>query len=185
MISTDEVSSIDSKDEIKTNNEGDSNISIKFRTENMIKQEDTSGIVEIEKVSKISTKGDFGIASNQTTHMLSILPDSIVIPQLRFNKVNTDECDENLNDGKKAIEFAKINIKEVDTVSEEYPKTNVEDQNIIDMEDISMCVTNEEAMMEIITVNSKEDDDTVVDKVIEDNDNIREVLGDSKSFHGN
>ena len=136
MISTDEVSSIDSKDEIKTDNEGDSNISIKFRTENIIKQKDTSAIVEIEKVSKISTKGDFGIASNHTTHMLSILSDSIVIPQLRFNKVNTDECDENLNDGKKSIEFAKINIKEVDTVSEENPNTSVEDQNIIDMEDM-------------------------------------------------
>ena len=54
------------------------------------------------KASNISTKEDFGTASNQTTHMLSILPDSIVIPQLRFNKVNTDECDENLNDGKKS-----------------------------------------------------------------------------------
>jgi len=81
---------------------------------------------------------------------------------------------------KKAIEFAKINIKEVDTVSEEYPNTSVEDQSIIDMEDMSMCVTNEEAMTEIITVYSKEDDDTVVDKVIEDNDNIREVLAISK-----
>ena len=37
---------------------------------------------------------------------------------------------------KKAIEFAKINIKEVDTASEENPKTSVEDQNIIDMEDM-------------------------------------------------
>ena len=41
--------------------------------------------------------------------MLSLLLDSIVIPQLRFNKVNTDECDVNLNDGKKDIEVAKIN----------------------------------------------------------------------------
>ena len=48
------------------------------------------------------------------------------------------------------------------------------------MEDISMCETNEEAMTEIITVNSKEYDDTVVDKVIEDNDNIRVVLDISK-----
>ena len=59
MISTDEVSSIDSKDEIKTDNEGDSNISIKFRTENMINQEDTSGIVENEKDSMISTETYF------------------------------------------------------------------------------------------------------------------------------
>ena len=78
MIITDEVSSIDSKDEIKTDNEGDSNISIKSRTENIINQEDTSAIVELEKVSKISTKGDFGTASNQTTHMISLLLDSIV-----------------------------------------------------------------------------------------------------------
>ena len=113
--------------------------------------------------------------------MLSLLPDSFVIPQLRFNKVNTDECDENLNDGKKYIEVAKINIKEVNTAaSEEYPNTNVEDENIIDMEDISMGETNEEAMTEIITVNSKEDDDIVIDKVIEENDNIREVLAISK-----
>ena len=57
--------------------------------------------------------------------------------------------------GKKDIEVAKFNIKEVDTVSEEYPKTKLEDENIIDMEDISISETNEEAM----TVNSKEDDD--------------------------
>ena len=36
MIITDEVSSIDSKDEIKTDNEGDSIISIKSTTENII-----------------------------------------------------------------------------------------------------------------------------------------------------
>ena len=46
MISTDEVSSIDSKDEIKTDNEGDINISIKSKTKNIINQEDTSAIVE-------------------------------------------------------------------------------------------------------------------------------------------
>ena len=71
--------------------------------------------------------------------------------------IETVDSDENLNDGKKAIEFAKINIKEVDTASEENPKTSVEDQNIINMEDISMFVTNKEAMTEIITVNSKEE----------------------------
>ena len=60
MIITDEVNSIESKDEIKTDNEGDSNISIKSRTENIINQEDTSAIVELEKVSKISTKEYFG-----------------------------------------------------------------------------------------------------------------------------
>ena len=87
---------------------------------------------------------------------------------------------------KKDIEVAKINIKEVDTASEECPKTNVEDENIIDMEDISMCETNEEAMTDIITVHSKEEDDDIfVDKVIEDNDNIREVLAISKVPWGN
>ena len=75
---TNEVSSIDSKDEIKTDNEGDINISIKSKTKNIINQEDTSAIVENEKASKISTKGDFGTASNQTTHMLSLLLDSIL-----------------------------------------------------------------------------------------------------------
>ena len=51
----------------------------------------------------------------------------------------------------------KINIKEVDTFSEEYPKTKLEDENIIDMEDISLDETNKEAMTEIITANSKEE----------------------------
>ena len=51
----------------------------------------------------------------------------------------------------------KINIKEVDTFSEEYPKTKLEDENIIDMENISLGETNKEAMTEIITVNSKEE----------------------------
>ena len=100
MIITNEDSIIDSKDKIKTNSEGDSNISIKSRTKNILNKEDTSSIVEIGKDSKISTKGDFGSASNQTTHMLSPLLDPIVIPQLRFTNVNTDECDENLRDGK-------------------------------------------------------------------------------------
>ena len=59
MIITNEDSIIDSKDKIKTNSEGDSNISIKFRTENMINQEDTSGIVENEKDSMISTETYF------------------------------------------------------------------------------------------------------------------------------
>ena len=45
MSITNEVSSIASKDEIKTNNEGDSNISLKSRTTNIINQENTSAIV--------------------------------------------------------------------------------------------------------------------------------------------
>ena len=103
--------------------------------------------------------------------MLSFAIDSVEITQLNYI-IETDESDVNLNGGGKDIEVAKINIKEIDIYSEKYPKTNVEDKNIFDMEDIPMCETNEEAMTEIITVNSKEDDDTFVDKVIEDNDNI-------------
>ena len=68
--------------------------------------------------------------------------------------------------GKKDIEVAKINILQVDTVSEEYPKTKLEDQNIIDMKDISMDETNLKAMTEIFTVNSKEDDDTLKLKLL-------------------
>ena len=105
--------------------------------------------------------------SNQTTNVLSFVKDSVEIEQVYYIR-ETDGNVVNLNDGKKDIEVAKINIKEVDNASEEYPKTNVEDENIIDMEDIPMCETNEEAMTEIITVNSKEDDDIVVDKVIEE-----------------
>ena len=86
--------------------------------------------------------------------MLSFAIDSVEITQLNYN-IETDESDVNLNDGKKDIEVAKINIKEIDIYSEEYPKTNVEDKNIIDMEDIPMCETNEEAMTEIITVKYK------------------------------
>ena len=48
-----------------------------------------------------------------------------------------------------------------------------------------MYVTNEESMSNIITVKQKEDDDIFVDKVIEDNDNIREVLAISKEPLGN
>ena len=45
MIITDEVNSIESKDEIKTDNEGDSNISIKSRTKIIINQEDSTALV--------------------------------------------------------------------------------------------------------------------------------------------
>ena len=90
-----------------------------------------------------------------------------------------------LNNGKNVIEVYKINIKEIDTASEEYPKTNVEDENIIDREDISVGETNEETMSGISTVNSKEDEDIVIDKVIEENNNIREVLDSSKEPYGN
>ena len=45
MIITNEVNSIDSKDELKSNKERDSNISLKSRTTNIINQENTSSIV--------------------------------------------------------------------------------------------------------------------------------------------
>jgi len=61
--------------------------------------------------------------------VLSFAIDSVEITQLNYI-IETDESDVNLNDGKKDIEVAKINIKEVDTASEEYPDTKVEDENI-------------------------------------------------------
>ena len=42
-----------------------------------------------------------------------------------------------------------------------------------------------EDMSETSTVNSKEDEDIVIDKVIEENNNIREVLDSSKEPYGN
>ena len=89
--------------------------------------------------------------------------------------IETDESDVNLKDIIKYSEVAKINIKEVDNASEECPEINVEDENIIDIEDIYSCVTNEEAMTEISTVKSKEDSDAFVDQVTKEKGNIREV----------
>merc|ERR1712161_80369 len=50
----------------------------------------------------------------------------------------------------------------------------------VDVEDVSKCVTNEEAMIELVTVTSKDNDNTVVDKVIEKKDNITDILAISK-----
>ena len=61
----------------------------------------------------------------------------------------------------------------------------MEDENIIDREDISVGETNEETMSGISTVNSKEDEDIVIDKVIEENNNIREVLAIPKESLSN
>jgi len=61
--------------------------------------------------------------------VLSFVKDSVEIEQVYYIR-ETVENDVNLNDGKKDIEVAKINIKEVDTASEEYPNTKVEDENI-------------------------------------------------------
>jgi len=96
--------------------------------------------------------------------------------------IETDESSVELKEGINDMEVAKIIIKQIDTASEECPEINGIEENSIDKEDISMCMTNQEAMTEIITVYSKEDDDTVVDKIIEDNDNIREVLAISRTF---
>jgi len=84
MIIKDEVRSIDSKDESRNDGEGDSNICIESRTKNIIDQEDTSAIVENKKVSKTSTKEDFGAASDQTTNVLSFAIDSVEITQLNY-----------------------------------------------------------------------------------------------------
>ena len=62
--------------------------------------------------------------------MFSFLIDHVEIAQLKCNR-ETDESEVNLNEEKKKekekkkdIEVAKINIKEVDSASEEYPKTS-------------------------------------------------------------
>ena len=75
-----------------------------------------------------------------------------------------------MKDGIIDIEVNKINIKEVDIASEWCLKSNGEDENIINKENTSMCVRNEEDETEIITIKWKEDYDTFVDKLIEQND---------------
>ena len=82
MIITNEDSIIDSKDEIKTNSEGDSNISIKSRTKNILNKGDTRAIVENKKASKITNEKYFGTSSSQTTNVLSFAKDSFEIEQL-------------------------------------------------------------------------------------------------------
>jgi len=76
----------------------------------------------------------------------------VEIKQLQYTKIDTVENDVKLKDGIIDIEVEKINIKEVDIALEEWPKSNEEDENIINKENTSMCVTNEEAVTEIITV---------------------------------
>ena len=72
--------------------EGVCNINSKSRVEDIVNKEDTSAVVEIEKVFKITT----GTTINQTIDVFSSLPDSNEI-KLGYIKVNTDESDENLN----------------------------------------------------------------------------------------
>ena len=100
----------------------------------------------------------------------------VEITQLQYIKVYTDENDVNWKDRIIDIEVDKINIKEVDIDSKEYPKSNGEEENIIDKENTSMSVINEEDVIETITVKWKGDYDTVVDNLIEENDKIRNGL---------
>ena len=72
--------------------EGVCNINSKSRVEDIVNKEDTSAVVEIEKVFKITT----GTTINQTVDVFSSLPGSNEI-KLGYIKVNTDESDENLN----------------------------------------------------------------------------------------
>ena len=111
MIITDEAISIDNKDEIRTDVEGDSNINIKPRTENMIHKGDTSAIVDIKNVSKISTEEYFETASNQTANVLSFSIYSIAIIQLQYIKVDIDESDVNLKDGIKIFKVLKSTLR--------------------------------------------------------------------------
>ena len=69
---------------------------------------------------------------------------------------------------------------EVTAASEESNCSKVEDKNMIDVNDITECEINEETMIELTTVKSKDDNDTVVDKVIKGNVNIGEALAVSK-----
>ena len=74
----------------------------------------------------------------------------VQITQLQYIKIDTDESDVKLKDSIIDIEVGKIKIKEVDISSEEWPKSNGEDENIIDKENTFMCMTNEEAVTELI-----------------------------------
>ena len=77
MIITDEVSSIDSKDESRNDVERDSNIHNKSGTKNIIPKEDTSVIGDIGTVYKSCIEEYFGSANNQTTNMLSSARDYV------------------------------------------------------------------------------------------------------------
>ena len=57
-------------------------------------------------------------------------------------------------------------------------------ESMISVEDTSKCVTNEEPMTELVTVTSKDDDNIVVDKVTNNNDNVRKILVISKETLG-
>ena len=57
-------------------------------------------------------------------------------------------------------------------------------ESMIGVEDISKCIINEEPMIELVTVTSKDDDNIVVDKVTNNNDNVRKILVISKESLG-
>ena len=86
MIITDEVSSIDSKDESRNDVERDSNIHNKSRTKNIIHKEDTSAIGDIGIVCKSCIEEYFGSANNQTTNMLSSARDSVETENYNNNR---------------------------------------------------------------------------------------------------
>jgi len=62
--------------------------------------------------------------------------------------------------------------------------SNMVNESMIGVEDTSKCVTNEEPMIELVTVTSKDDDNIVVDKVTNNNDNVRKILVISKETLG-
>ena len=79
---------------------------------------------------------------------------SVEIRHLQYI-IETDESDVNLKDGIKDSEGANINFTEVDNASVEYPEIKIKDDNIIDIEDIYICMTNEEAMTEEVRSNQR------------------------------
>ena len=76
----------------RTDIEGVCNINSKSRVEDNVNKQDTSDVVEIEKIFKITTRTTI----NQTIDVFSSLPDSDET-KLGYIKVNTDESDENIN----------------------------------------------------------------------------------------
>ena len=65
----------------------------KSRVEDIVNKEDTSAVVEIERVFKITT----GTTINQTIDVFNSLPDSEET-KLGYINVNTDERDGKLNE---------------------------------------------------------------------------------------
>ena len=77
MSITNEVNSIDSKDESRNDVDRDSNIHNKARTKIIIHREDISTIGDIGTVFKSCIEEYFGSANNQTTKLLSSAKDYV------------------------------------------------------------------------------------------------------------